>query len=447
MSRKMLLAAVAMLCVASSTVAQTDDGAAEVVHLRDGLVSFGHQPTCAGCRAFLAGYGTAEAMHSPSCSCACDAANAPEMGGGPAAPYAADSGEYQDLAASEFGAGLGYESAAPGMIGDFYGGGYQVRADEFRTFQQEHFNLSVAGGDRRYKIAENNSPFPIDRVFFNFNHFHNALRTANGNDAHLDRGVAGIEKTFLDQWWSFECRLPFMSGLNGDQVINSATANNVSNEVGNVGLALKTLLFQDATMAASIGLGAVLPSGSDSRVFDNPGATTPAIVVENEAYYLQPFAGLWWAPTDRFFSQYVIQADFDTRGNSVSVRSGGVLTPQGVIQDQTLLFLDASFGYWLIRDPYSDRVITGFAPMIEFHHSTTMQDTDIVDFSNAVGGGARARNDVSNPNNRQDVLNLTGALRLEIAGRSYLTFAGVTPLRRGEKLFDTEFSIQYTRFY
>ena len=445
MSRTILLAAIAVLGTVAPGYSQTeddsDDSESNIVHLRDGMVSFGHDPHCAGCRAFLTGYGTAESMSSPSCSCGAGTGDGGTMDmGGTGGPVAND---YQELLASDFGAGLGYESAAPGMVGDFFGGGYQLRADEFRTFQPDYFNTSVAGADRRYKIAENNSPFPVDRAFFNFNHFHNALRTADGREANLDRGVLGLEKTFLDQWWSCEFRLPFVSGLNGDQILNSPVANNVSGEMGNFGLAMKRLLYRDATLAASVGLGVVLPTGSDARVFSFPGDPLPDIEIDNEAYYLQPFAGVWWMPSDQSFCQLAVQADFDARGNPVIVDQ----TLVGTIQDQTLLFLDASYGYWLMHDPYGEGIVTGIAPMIELHYTSTLQDTDVVDFGRFVGGGSTDTNSVTNPNNRQNILNMTGALRLELAGTSFLTFAGVVPLRSDEKLFDAEFSAQFVQYY
>jgi hypothetical protein len=237
--------------------------------------------------------------------------------------------------------------------------------------------------------------------------------------------------------------------LNGDQVLNSSTANNVSNEFGNIALALKRLLFRSDTLAASMGLGIVLPTGPKAQYFDSPGDITPIVILENDAWYLQPFAGLWWTPNDRFFSQFAVQADFDACGNRIFLPGRGAGTsPDGVIQDQTLLFLDASFGYWLFHDPYSDRVVTGIAPMLELHHSTTLTDSDSVDLNPIVGGSFGDENAIRNPDNRLDVLNLTGAVRLELAGQSYLTFAGVMPLRTGaEKLFDVEFTAQFTRFY
>lgn len=435
MLRTMFLAGMACLWAATVTFGQTETEEAEEqtgAHITDGLVSYGYDADCPGCRAFLAGYGSADSMHSPSCSCNAGMGDGTGAGAGAGG---AGAGDYQELLASDFGAGLGYESAAPGMIGDFFGNTYQMNIVSAGQVPGQFTTIPQAGGDRRFKIAENYSPFPVDRVFFNYNHFHNALITADGRDANLDRGTLGIERTFLDQLWSVEFRLPFSSGLNNDQFV-IPNANNVANELGNIAFALKRLMFRTDTLATSIGMGMVLPTGPTARLYDFSGSLVTTL--ENEAFYLQPFVGAWWTPNDRFFAQFAAQLDFDTHGNTVDfVRVGS--GPEGILQDQTLLFLDASFGYWLFHDPYSDGVVTGLAPMIELHHNTTLTDSDIL----VVGSDT-----ITNPNNRLDVMNLTGAIRLELAGTSYLTAFGVVPLRAGEeKLFDAEFGIQYTRFY
>jgi hypothetical protein len=283
----------------------------------------------------------------------------------------------------------------------------------------------------------------VNRVFFNYNQFHNALLTADGRDANFNRGVLGFETTFLDELWSFEFRFPFGSGLNSDQIV-SPVADNVSGEIGNVSLALKRLLYQSDTLAASAGIGFVLPTGPDTRLFDFSGLEF--LHVENEAWYLQPFLGLLWTPNEAFFTQLAAQASFDARGNTVNF----VQVPgprEGVIQDQTLVFLDASFGYWLFRDPSSSAIVTGMAPMIELHYNTTIQDPDLVD-AGQTGLAPLDFDQVTNFRGRLDVLNLTGALRMEIAGQSYLTVFGVLPLRTDDdKLFDSEFGIQYARLY
>lgn len=37
----------------------------------------------------------------------------------------------------------------------------------------------LAGGDRRFKLSDNNSPFPQDRIIFTYHHFHNAIVDVN----------------------------------------------------------------------------------------------------------------------------------------------------------------------------------------------------------------------------------------------------------------------------
>jgi hypothetical protein len=344
-----------------------------------------------------------------------------------------------DLIASNYGATPGSRSAAPAMIGDFFGGTYKM------TLPALHYsmgpsdpgpvNVPVGGGDRRFKLAENNSPFPVDRYFLNYNNFHNALTTVDGRQANLNRAVFGLEKTFYDGRCSLEVRVPFSNGLNADQ-INDSLGNNVATEFGNVAFAMKALLYGGPTLSFSAGMGLVIPTASDSQVFEQSGRLF--LTVENRALYIQPFVGMLWTPNDRLFGQFITQFDFDATGNRV--RFDGTGGSSGIIQDQTLLFLDASFGYWLYRNRYSDSRLTGIAPMFELHYSTTIDSSDVV--ADNLGDM------VSNPNGSLQVLNVTGGLRVEIRGNSYLTFAGVAPLRGGaDHLFDAEFAAQYVGLY
>ena len=44
-------------------------------------------------------------------------------------------------------------------------------------------------------------------------------------------------------------------------------------------------------------------------------------------------------------------------------------------QEQNLMYVDAQFGVWLYHD-HCARYVTGVAPVVELHYSTTMNDTD-----------------------------------------------------------------------
>ena len=78
-------------------------------------------------------------------------------------------------------------------------------------------DLPLAGGSRVFKIAENNRPLPTDRIYFVYNHFHNALDVQSPmavipeESFSIDRYTLGIEKTFGCGCWSAELRLPVTS--------------------------------------------------------------------------------------------------------------------------------------------------------------------------------------------------------------------------------------------
>jgi hypothetical protein len=95
-------------------------------------------------------------------------------------------------------------ASAPSMVGDFLGGGFLLTSGQ---------TVPIARGDRRFKVAENVSPIPRDRILFNYNHFHNSLTDINGASRDLDRFTFGFEKTFLHGRASIETRLPLAVGL------------------------------------------------------------------------------------------------------------------------------------------------------------------------------------------------------------------------------------------
>ncbi len=364
--------------------------------------------------------------------------------------------EFEGVAAS-FGATARTADVVPNMIGDFFGGGNQMFLP---SFDSPHLSvMPVGGGDRRVKLSENNSPFPTDRVFLNYNHFHNALRDVNNRELDLDRYTLGIEKTFCDGWWSAELRLPFAYGLDSTQLVGTPSTNSAT-EFGNLTLILKRAVLRNDRWAIGTGLALVTPTASDAVITGEGNA----LLVANDAYHLLPFVGVNFSPGERFWTQAFLQADFDANGNAV-LFAGPATTPpgippgqgeppvRGVLQDQSLLFMDAAMGYWLFRDPSGCRLISGIAPILELHYSTTMQDGDIIATprGDAIGGfDLSGEQTAGGPvtSRRLDVLNLTAALRFQIGARSQLTVAGVAPLRSGDdQQFDGEFDLQYVWNY
>ena len=334
------------------------------------------------------------------------------------------------LLSDNFGAADASFASNPAIIGDFFGGGLQ-----FIGATPDPFTAPLVGGDRIFKIVENMSAFPTDRVFFNYHAFTNAVTSANNQELDLYRYVLGIEKTVLDGNVSFEIRVPFATGLNANQDI-SPVANPDSNqgtEFGNIAFAIKALLIRRRNMSISAGMGLSTPTGQDSKLLQG---TSLFATFKNEAFFFQPFMAMLYEPNQRTWVQFVSQASIAANGNSFILNGG----ESGVVQDQSLLFLTTSVGSWIYRTNDSAQLIRGVAPILELHYSTTMQDTD--EFTSNQGKRVR------NLSNRMDVLNMTGGIRTQLGSQSFLTISASVPLRDDEEaLYDSEISMQFTRTY
>ena len=96
-------------------------------------------------------------------------------------------------------------------------------------------------------------------------------------------------------------------------------------------------------------------------------------------------------------------------------------------------------GYWLHRDPCGCG-ISGLAPVLEFHYTTTLQDADQASFfgGNLVFGSRTAN---------FDIVNMTVGLHVEIAGNTNFHVGGVFPLgdQLQDRFFDSEFLIRLNR--
>jgi len=321
-------------------------------------------------------------------------------------------------------------SGVPNMIGDFFSAsGYFIDVPTRRPLA----SIPVAGGDRRFKIAEENSPIPTDRAFFNFNMFHNALLGADGVPHNFNRFVFGLEKTFFDGQTSVEVRIPFGAGLDAVQSFEAVGAAPpiLAAEFGNVPVAFKAVLGRSEHQILSAGVAVMFPTGNDGRLRDAFG--DDFFRVNNRAVYVQPFVGWLWTPNRRLFLEVFAQADFDANGNPVlSAGPNSRLQTIGRFEDQSLLLLDAKAGFWLYRDPDA-RLLTGIIPTVELHYTSTMQNTDTV-------------GPMTNPFNRTDWLNLTAGFHFLLGSRSTLTVASSAPLRTGDAgPFDSEIAVQFER--
>jgi len=260
----------------------------------------------------------------------------------------------------------------------------------------------------------------------------------SAREQDIDRYLFGLEKALLNDNVSLELRIPLVGGLDATQVLGGDDTRDT--EFGNLALAVKALLLRRSNAAVGGGLAIVFPTGPDSQVTDG---STMWMEFQNESLHLQPFIGSYWAPNDRVFHQFLFQLDFDASGSDVIVPAFSPLSVNrsddevAMLYDQTLMYVDYQFGYWLHRR--STGIVRGIAPLVELHYTTTLESVDFESYENR-GMFLEDR--------RRDVLNLTGGVFFQFGQQTSLKVAGVVPLRDGsDKLFDSEFGVQVVRNY
>lgn len=369
-------------------------------------------------------------------------------------------------------------ASVPQMFGDFSGINGQIfaQAQQGGDFQTVVADLPCG---RRAKIGENNYALTNDRVYFTFNHFHNALRVRealatappppapppvglppgfNGPQQRfpLDRYTLGIEKRVLGDCCSIEVRMPLMGSYSAQSAIPvpTVTYGAEGGNIGNLAIILKWMVKRTETLAVAAGVGVDLPTGSDvfGRVefpFD-PAIGFAEFVVRNQSVHVSPYIAVTGSPSERCFFNAFAQLDLTASGNRVDVVFGGSIPPaSGKHTDQHLLFLDAAFGYWLYRNE-SARHFRGLAGVAEIHYGTTLHDGDAFQ---AVVSPTMTSLSTASFLNRIDSLNLTAGLHAQLGEKTNVRIGAVVPLRHNmdplfgatDRLFDAEIQLQVNR--
>jgi hypothetical protein len=336
---------------------------------------------------------------------------------------------------------------APYMIGDFFIGSGQI---VFVGQPDSAANLKTgvvgqvpsAGGSGRAKISDDNCVFPEDRVFFYYNYFDNAILIPSPSPHALDvnRYTPGFEKTFWDHNASIEMRIPFAGTQASD--VNLGGGKDEDLEFGDLELVLKFLLWKGDYFAAAGGLGFNAPTAAPVRVFENAASATPLFTIDNDAFHLLPYFGVLYTPSENLFVQTFVEFDIDTNGNEVKlpIPNGDV----GTLRDQNLLQVDVQTGLWLWREPNA-RWITGLAPTVEYHYTTTINNAKFVTVQSPIGPFV-----LGNQANRVDIHNLTLGVEMLLGSHSTLNIAGVVPLDKptsDNRQFDAEYFVQFNRFF
>ncbi|MFO0844510.1 MAG: hypothetical protein U0797_19285 [Gemmataceae bacterium] len=319
-------------------------------------------------------------------------ATAPAAPGGPAAaqPTTAPS---DPGAASESRGEAGSDalaSAAPQMIGDLIGTGAGGVFPVTTSAARQKYIRSIIAARSGIKIADNESPRPLDRVFATFNYF-NGVNTFGSDNFGLYRGMVGFEKTFLDGNASVGMRLPFVQGDRESAIGTDG--------FGDLTMILKYAFINDAATGnvASAGLAITAPTGLDFRLAD--GTVVSSVI-------FQPWGGFIYNMDDVF-----------THGFT------SLLIPTQS-KDLTLYTLDLGVGYRLWRAS-DDGLLQAIVPTIETHLNIPFTETgpgSLIYFPDLL-------------------MSLTAGLHFNLGGTCWFTLAAGVPIT-GPQLYDAEFISQ-----
>ena len=307
---------------------------------------------------------------------------------------AAEAQQNQNLP-PERGAAVGGETVAQNMAGDFIGPRGQVIPP---TNLGRTVTVPIAAR-ADFKLADNDSPLPQDRLFVNYNYFNLANASASGLNfprVSVHRETFGFEKTFLDGAASIEFRAPIYE--------TSGAFGVAPDGFGDLTVVLKLAAINDQT-------GDVLGGG---LAVTAPSGLKEALLVDGSVLHdtlLQPWSGFILNSESGFYIEGI----------------SSLVNPTDV-RDDLLWFNDIAFGYWLYRDrcQNDDRLLTGIIPVLEGHLTTSLNH----------------RNADLSPFFVPDQFVLTSGTHLVFNHRSSLFLGGAIPLT-GPKPFDFEVLAQF----
>jgi hypothetical protein len=281
-------------------------------------------------------------------------------------------------------------SALPNLIGD---------QNSFIIFSRSATRSSRSGvaaalaqvGRGAFKITENESPAPQDRLFVTYNYFYNVNKTFNPGGVNIDRTnvqreEVGFEKTFLGGDASFGMRLPILE-IQGEDVDKS--------NIGDLSLIFKYAFFNNRETGNLLSGGMVLtvPTGPAFLPSDTP---------DIHSTLFQPFVGGIWRSGDLYVHGFT-----------------SLLVPTDS-RDVMFIFNDYGIGYFIYQNN-SGGMISSISPTVEAHINTPLNH----------------RGSQVDPLGGIDVFDMTAGVNLGFGSRAYLTIGVNTPLS-GPKPYDLE---------
>lgn len=269
------------------------------------------------------------------------------------------SSSFQEALASASEAGSQPPSSYhPGFFGDLIGVGtitpIGIFDPPYYVNQVNGLSIGVAQASA-IKVAESDSPRPVDRVYYFYNFYGNIDPTLDPMAfsfplLQMHRHVIGFEKTLLTGRASVGMRVPFFR-FAGD-------FNYQTSFVGDLSILTKFMLIENPETRSlfSIGFAISAPTGSTPAFLQGP--FVPPFTRErsprNYPVYLQPWGGYIYNLTSRFYIHgfHSVLVSTDTR-------------------EPSFVANDIGAGLWLYRNANAP-LIRGIVPTVEIHVNSPM---------------------------------------------------------------------------
>jgi hypothetical protein len=305
---------------------------------------------------------------------------------------------------------------SPGLSGSF--GGFGGRPTAPTMFGNElglfgNFNPAFLAkathvpSVRGFKVAENESPMPLDRLFYSFSFYDNVNGSVTKrlfpviDRINAFRSTFGAEATFFDQAASLELRLP-INTLEVDA--NTSELKNTDTSTGDFMVTFKYAPYRDKN-GNIFSLGTRISTATGTNNFG--GVSIPTGI---HSTTIQPFIGFIYN-MDKWFIQgfSAIDVPFDTN-------------------DATIWYNDVGVGYRLYQKDPKECLLTAIVPTVELHVDTPLNHQGI--FS-----------DIEDPAGYDDVVSITTGVTFGLGKRSSLGLGVVVPVT-GPKPYDWEAQAQ-----
>jgi len=338
-----------------------------------------------------------------------------------------------------YGGASGPQSAGSFMMGDYMPGGAfgaqlflngtlttpNVTLPSGEVIPGKPVNVTVPYGGhlaapfnlRTFKIADNESPWPRNRVFFTSNYFDHV-----GDSTGLTRQMMGFERTFGGGRSSLGMRIPFFTVdpgvvpnpnpfVPGPPIGTFGAGTGTSGYIGDLTFLYKRALIYQPNQGnvLSVGMAVTTPNGPATFAGVKPLYTINGV---GHRGGIQPWMGFYRSIGPAFDGLFVhgfsaIDAPFSAH-------------------DATFWYNDVGLGYYFQRN--TNRGLTGIVPTFECHVNTPLGNrthgvtatptlTALTGFTNVLGSVQYSNS-----------VNLTSGATLVFNRRTTLTFAAVAPV-------------------